>query len=207
MNESLLDPRLPAWINAIRVSFPDNIIFINSNGDAIGSERLRQSLAASGLDGIQINCYDGEKEFREKLDAVERWAREDSRVVVHYSGSLRRMSERNGLLNVRVKAIPSALPAFWNRGGHVPGVAPSGKYQGVSRCPSPFEQMYINYLGEVILCCCDYAFEVVLGSVVETSLADIWQGNAYRRCRERHMRKEFQDLPLCRSCNRITVDV
>jgi len=206
MNEPLLDPRLPTWISNIRADFPQNIIFINTNGDAIGSESLRENLAESGLDGMQINCYDGEGEFRKKLKIVERWAEKDDRILVHYSGSLRKMDKRNGRLNVRVIDIHQPLETFWNRGGHLPLVKPSKKYGQVDMCLFPFEQMYINHLGQVIICCSDYKFEVVLGSIIESSLADIWEGKAYRELRRRHIIGDFKDLLLCRACNRIIAD-
>lgn len=204
MNEPLLDARLPAWIQTIRRNFPKNIIFINSNGDAILSQSMRDRLADSGLDGIQLNCYDSEDEFKNKVEIVEHWAKEDSRIFVHYSGSLRRMNKRNGKVNVRVKYVSELLPSFWNRAGHIPLVIPSVKYGGLGKCSFLFEQMYINHLGQAILCCSDYKFEVVLGSVVDASLSAIWNGQDYRKYRTSHENSDYNSLLLCRSCNRVT---
>jgi hypothetical protein len=206
MNEPLLDPRLSKWISIIRSNFPQNIIFINTNGDAIGTELLQIALAESGLDAMQINCYDGKDKFRHKLEAIERWAENDKRILVHYTGSLRKMNERNGRLNVRVKDVKAPLEAFWNRGGHVTWVAPSGKYQKIDKCSFPFEQMYINYLGQAIICCSDYTFKVVLGNVIKTTITEIWSGKAYRELRRCHTVGNFQSLSLCRTCNRIASD-
>lgn len=204
MNEPLLDSRLPRWIALIRERFPQNVIFLNSNGDAIGSQSLQNALANAGLDGLQINCYDNEQHFGEITKLVECWSKRDDRVLVHHSGSLRLLRGRNGRVNVRVKWIPAALPAFWNRAGHVTSVVPQGKYQGLAKCTFPFEQLYINYRGHVILCCCDYRFEVVLGNIAHTPLSAIWDGPGYWRYRTGHENGNVHDLLLCKSCNRVS---
>ncbi len=202
MNEPLLDSRLPELIQTIRREFPANLIFLNSNGDKIYSSSLRNRLAESGLDALHINCYDGKEEYKKKVEVVESWAEKDHRIKVHHSGSMRKMEERNGSLNVRVKCFTKPKAKFWNRAGYIPSVAPKRKHKLRGKCNFPFEQLYINYLGQAVLCCSDYKFEVVFGSVVEQSLMEIWNSRGYRMYRAHHEKGNVSELPLCRSCNR-----
>jgi hypothetical protein len=86
-----------------------------------------------------------------------------------------------------------------NRSGNVPA---SRHLDGplAFGCPRPFQQMYINYLGQAVLCCNDWRFEVIMGDTATSSLLDIWTNAAYQRYR-RHLRQKNRNLPLCATCD------
>jgi len=57
----------------------------------------------------------------------------------------------------------------------------------------------IHWDGTVCPCAFDPREKYALGSLRNQSLAEIWQGEAYRRLRSR-FRSAWQDIPLCSDC-------
>ena len=53
--------------------------------------------------------------------------------------------------------------------------------------------------GRVALCCADFDGKVILGDMNASSMADIWNGEAYRRARRQHLKDGGPDI--CRSCD------
>ena len=71
-----------------------------------------------------------------------------------------------------------SMPDLQNRSGNVPGARRLAAPLPLG-CPRPFQQMYINYRGEAILCCNDWRFEVVMGDTAASSLKEIWLNETY----------------------------
>jgi radical SAM protein with 4Fe4S-binding SPASM domain len=67
-------------------------------------------------------------------------------------------------------------------------------------CPRPFQQMYVNYRGEAVLCCNDWRFEVIMGDTAAASLDAIWQNDKYRAYR-RQLQRRNRAMPLCATCD------
>jgi radical SAM protein with 4Fe4S-binding SPASM domain len=67
-------------------------------------------------------------------------------------------------------------------------------------CPFPFTRMCVVFNGDVILCCQDWLRKVVVGNVATTSLEQIWNCDFMNRLREKMIRKEFEDIEICRDC-------
>ena len=92
-----------------------------------------------------------------------------------------------------------ATPDLINRAGNVPhsrrldAPLPLG-------CERPFQQMYINYRGEAVLCCNDWRFEVIMGNTTETTLQDIWTNANYRAYRQ-NLQRQNRAMPLCSTCD------
>lgn len=89
---------------------------------------------------------------------------------------------------------------FYNRAGHVPHVA---CISPMVSCNWVFDKAYINYRGDVILCCSDYDYEVVFGNVVEDPFYNIYNGVKYNEYRDAHRAGRGKEMPLCKNCNRI----
>jgi hypothetical protein len=59
-------------------------------------------------------------------------------------------------------------------------------------CPTPFSFLFIGYDGQYYLCCSDWKKEVPLGSVADTSFADVMLAKlTHARTRQ----------PVCKTCN------
>jgi radical SAM protein with 4Fe4S-binding SPASM domain len=70
-------------------------------------------------------------------------------------------------------------------------------------CPYPYYSLSINADGIVSPCCVDWNRELALGSVATESLLDIWNGEALRTLRRRHIRDGLGSNPSCASCGQV----
>jgi radical SAM protein with 4Fe4S-binding SPASM domain len=203
MNEPLLDSRIYDWTARARAALPRCLILLSTNGDPLlASESAAEKLVNCGVDAVHINCYDAdESAFAALQGLVGDMAARFPQVLVHETASMARLNGPNGRVNVSLRWMPAAGTVFWNRGGHVPDVAPSATRSREHQCSFPWKQMYVNHLGEAVICCSDWAFEVVLGNVMETSLGEIWKNDDYRRVRRLHSRNKLDEIPLCARCN------
>ena len=72
--------------------------------------------------------------------------------------------------------------------------------QGNQRCGQPWKRIMVRHNGEVMPCCDASGLSLVVGSIYESSLAEIWQGPAAERIREIHKEGRFAEHPVCRRC-------
>lgn len=69
-----------------------------------------------------------------------------------------------------------------------------------SVCPFPFYSLVIHSDLQVSVCCVDWNKKVVVGSLRQQSLRDIWTGPAMHDFRMQHLRRERSQIPGCASC-------
>jgi len=175
MAEPLFDTKLAEHIQAIREIFPLNTILINTNGDLINSYHDIEPLFEAGLSYLTVNVYDANRKFL--------------------------FNELEGMPRVTINWIASLRKMFFNRGGLL---SERNKLTVRGRtCSYVFKKMCINYLGDVILCCADYFYQVVFGNVIEMDLWDIWTSERYVYYRIMHRQGRGYLRPLCSECNRI----
>jgi len=91
-------------------------------------------------------------------------------------------------------------PFFYNRGGLVDVASTPVQHK---YCEWIFNKIYINYKGDLLLCCSDYEFEVVMGNINEQNLDEIFNCDLYREYRQTHIAGESKTMPLCNKCNRL----
>jgi len=83
-----------------------------------------------------------------------------------------------------------------------------GKLQGVSvpesrvPCPAIYMTMPIQNNGDVPMCCIDSHAETNMGNVFEDGVRAVWQGERFTKLRELHEAGQYEDLPICKDCNR-----
>jgi radical SAM protein with 4Fe4S-binding SPASM domain len=65
-------------------------------------------------------------------------------------------------------------------------------------CPAPYEQMVIQWNGDVATCCTDYEGETKVANVFESSVEAVWTGELLRQ-RRRDM-QAGRLLPVCARC-------
>ncbi len=68
-----------------------------------------------------------------------------------------------------------------------------------------WSHLVVDWDGEVVLCCNDYAHEVVVGNLNKESIRDVWFGGKMKAIREIHKRGEFFKIPFCDKCNKRTI--
>jgi MoaA/NifB/PqqE/SkfB family radical SAM enzyme len=69
-------------------------------------------------------------------------------------------------------------------------------------CQAPFSNLFLNYTGEVRVCCYNWRFPI--GNLLSQSIDEIWNGTAIREIRERLSRFEFAEG--CDFCAAQTAD-
>jgi len=173
MAEPLCDPGILLKLSLARKFFPDNVIFLYTNGDLLDQEMV-EKLKKTGLDGMAVSVYDNKNE----------WLPRAACVYPEFLAFMRR---------------EDIAPSLFNRGGHVSVECPKPR----KSCDFLFDKMYINFKGEAILCCADYKFEVIMGDALNESLLDIWEGEKYKTYRMMHESGKGKVMELCFNCNRI----
>jgi MoaA/NifB/PqqE/SkfB family radical SAM enzyme len=210
MNESLLDKRLPDLIAYARKRCPESWIAINTNGDAL-SLALLQRLFEAGLNSLDVNAYDNPAQHQAHVALAQRLMATHSHITLHTSYSNPFFQGDNfprtmQLINCRDLSywepqflMKIATPHLQNRSGHVPQARRLTEPLPLS-CPRPFQQMYVNYRGEAVLCCNDWRFEVIMGDTAKASLGEIWGNTRYQAYR-RQLQNKSRAMPLCATCD------
>ena len=68
-------------------------------------------------------------------------------------------------------------------------------------CHHLWERMSIHWNGDVALCVADIDGNYKLGSLRESSICDLWNGEGITRIRECHKNGDFKAVPLCAACD------
>lgn len=200
MNEPLLDKRLEQKIHSIRKACSKAHLRFNTNGDLLTSDRLKL-LFEAGLDGLIVDCYDSPSQYTDKLTMIEATLAEYKDIVVQPDFDIRAQSVNRKFVQVYdCSDYHKEASYLTNFAGHV--VRDIGIQLPLKRsCFTVFEQMYINYKGEAILCCQDWGFQVVLGNVLRDGLLGIWNGERVKHYRERLTNNDRGSLLLCKTCD------
>ncbi len=77
------------------------------------------------------------------------------------------------------------------------GINSSSKYQ---LCPTIYQRIVISWDGKVVSCCNDFRRQQIMGDVTKQSIKEIWNSEPFQNLRRKLSNKQFQSLPLCRSC-------
>ena len=68
-------------------------------------------------------------------------------------------------------------------------------------CSDLWRRMFIWWDGRVSPCDVDYKTTLGVGSVVHSTVKDIWDGRGYRDLRERHLRRQRKNIEICSRCS------
>lgn len=70
-------------------------------------------------------------------------------------------------------------------------------------CSLPFTSFWVHIDGRVSSCCRDYHGELIVGDVKQNPIRDVWNGEAFRRLRDAHMRRDVTSYRLCANCDMV----
>lgn len=89
---------------------------------------------------------------------------------------------------------------FLDRAGNNSYFKNEVKHERIIGCEQnrPIERMHILADGRVIICCQDWRKEVVLGSISENNIKEIWNGKKYYKIRESIYNRN--GIELCKKC-------
>ena len=63
-----------------------------------------------------------------------------------------------------------------------------------------WSNLYVLSDGTCVPCCVDWQGEHPLGNLNDSTISEVWHGEAYAELREAHMQIRKADIPLCAAC-------
>lgn len=203
--EPLLDNRMPELVAMARQTLPRAKILIQTNGDALTVEK-GLAIFEAGLHKLIINCYDNHG------DQILRMQNLISEIVVRNpkirylkSGF---MDNFNSMICYEhhdeiSREIALEDKTWWkedtaeNWAGNIPG---SLKKPLRKSCIHPFNQLYVQHNGNVVLCCSDWKGEVIFGNLMQASLPEVYSSPVAAKYRK-NLAKKNRKMKLCEVCN------
>jgi MoaA/NifB/PqqE/SkfB family radical SAM enzyme len=179
-NEPLLDKRLIGFIQQASARVPKATIYIFSNGELLDQELLSK-LFDSGLRYIYLSIHDQNQYPK-------------ARCLHQHFGDDR--------IYIGLEFSENKPASFHNRGGNLT----TGDVNQISRfdmgCELPFGQAVINPDGDMVLCCCDFYYDVPVGNVRDRPLPDIfYHSEKLNEIRTRLRAGTRHGLVLCEKCS------
>ena len=205
--EPLHDPALTARADLAKCRCPDTLIQIATHERMIDAPRTKM-LADSGIDVVFASLnfqgkpdLDLAKQKINRLSEAGEILRKSNKVLV--MTSLLNMLESKQARLIRRLCDAANLPlesyrATTRAGDADVAVAQQKKSQPIAPCHRPFVKAYIRAGGELALCCEDWRYRTPLGNAAASSIAEIWQGEAYREIRRKLLAGQpFAPCSLC----------
>jgi len=167
----------------------DHVSLISVSIDATTKETLIKTRSTSRLAKIENAVF---------LLLEKRGSKESPRILVNFTVEDCNRHEQEEFLQ---KWIP-----------HVDAVRINGMYTyertidnlAVTRertpCREIYDQMSIDFNGEVRMCCLDGFRVTSLGNVFEEGVYNVWHGEAFTAIRRNHEEKNYGAQPFCETC-------
>jgi MoaA/NifB/PqqE/SkfB family radical SAM enzyme len=219
MNEPLIDKNLGDKIKYLADRKQEStVIKINSNGSMLNGD-MGEQLIESGLDRINFSIHGIRKEtYEAQMKGLKL-----EKVLENINNFLELKKRKNTdkprirITMVKTKAIEEELPEimdYWGKREVKVNVRPLEnraqreiatqginpyKWRPFSFCNRLFEQAYILYNGDVVLCCVDWERTTILGNLKEKTLEEIWNSPEYMDIRLRYLKGDLGGL-LCQRC-------
>ena len=217
--EPLLDKRLPAKVAQVKAA-GIKVVNIATNASIL-FEKTARALIDAGLDEIYITIDSMKKDVYEAI----RVRLDFDDVLANTLRFIELRDKINPGLRVRVQMIKQelnhteepAFRAFWNdrlqetdqvvvqkahNWASAADVKKFGDESDVNTypCIALWGTCVIHVNGDVPLCCMDTETQHKLGNVGDETLADIWNGDATRAARDKHLNGVRAQIPLCDGC-------
>jgi 2-deoxy-scyllo-inosamine dehydrogenase (SAM-dependent) len=173
-NEPLLNPKLRDIVECVTRANPQCKPQIFTNGDRLTEDVMLQFFAA-GLQNFVVSRH---------IPFSDKW---DNRIF-----SL-------------IKKYPNQISLYqpedhvWkNRGGLMKDLPGKNGLYHAKTCNAP-AYVNITIAGQVLLCCCDYKKDYVVGDIKKQSFMEIWNDAKFKQLRRDILNGKFE-TPLCKAC-------
>lgn len=218
--EPLVHPRIYDMLDyAVRNS--GVFVTVTTNGTTLNEKRIAK-LLASGLHMIDISVdaltartyarvrVNGDLEITRanilRLLEIKRHTGASTRIVVsfveqpenaHEAPGFELYWKKQGVDSVVIRRLHSAA-------GGVASIAQSMRArqdEGLRYpCLYPWERILLNPRGQLAYCPQDWVHGSVIADYRLTTIREVWQGEAYRKLREAHLKNNFCDHRFCGQC-------
>ena len=221
MNEPFIDKDLFRKIVYIHEQIPDSKVVVTTNGGLLTRERVDEMLdVGEALHALYVSFQGIEKDAYEKtmrgamhfehtmeninylLEQQRRRGSEWPRVWITMV-STDVIDAKKAVAYWKKRGVRSKYTALENRGGNIADAESfswSGHMDYFSTCTRLFKQGYINFNGDMVLCCTDYSRKQVLGNITNSSIYDVWNGERASDIRRRFLGGQIHTIDLCRDC-------
>lgn len=174
--EPLLDKRLVDFMRYAKKRLPKVTIIIFTNGDYLTFDKYME-LVNAGVDEFHVTQHsltmpDGIKDL------------------------LRHFKSLIGLPVPIQYFILNDMSPLYNRGGLISVL---NNYDIPNCALRNFRNVFIDYEGNVVLCCNDYFSSIRFGNLKGKKLLDIWFDEKFKKVR-RDLRAMYFNFPLCKRC-------
>lgn len=218
--DALLHPQFDEILSILRSGRHQHTIILTTNGLALNKQR-RQAILDTNVDYVNVSIDSLDPDTYKKIRGVPL-----APVLKNLNGLLREAKEQGKDVKVSVNMVVVSsnrdeiehAKKYWEDRGvfltlqkannWIEGSEEAGNEEwtnsnsGVSRypCQNPFLNPAINADGTVSLCCGDWNNSTLLGDFATSTMAEIWDGEAYKHARRCHLKNDFKQLPLCQDC-------
>ena len=204
-NEPLSKEIIYTRLSQARKLLPKATLHTNTNGDYLQKDTIER-LKQSGLNSLNIQCYLDEKESFSPELIKEKISQIASRINLEYDEVLNAQDRyevkfRHEIMDIRCYAL-NFKSMGTNRGGSV------DKINAIDRqapCFVPFNNLYIDYNGNVMPCCNLRSDNpehkiFILGNIKKDSLKNIFSNK--KLCTMRKMLSVYgKKMYPCNECN------
>ena len=207
-NEPLLNPRLLDELSLIADAVPCARPAIYTNGDLLNRDVLAGLLKA-GVRYVRVTRYPHQASVAPDYGPLRRWMR-NAGLLDGFEWEWRPVRQglaarwQDAAAGVLVEVIRPEVAGYNDRGGTA--IVPLMSRPRTDRCRMTSTSLSIDYRGVVKMCCnvipdSAAAHErYVVGSVADSSLAELWAHPSMQDWRTRHARADWSASPACRSC-------
>ncbi len=221
MNEPFIDKDLFRKVVYIHENVPDSKVVVTTNGGLLTRDRVIEMLDIGdalkalyiSFQGIEKDAYEetmrGKMHFEHTMENINYLIEQQRKRITDYPHvwitmvSTDIIDAKKAVSYWKKRGVRSKYTALENRGGNIKN-AESFSYSGhmgyYSTCTRLFKQGYINFNGDMVLCCTDYSRKQILGNITDSSIHDVWNGPRAVDIRRRFLGGEIHTIDLCRDC-------
>mgnify|MGYP001572631586 CR=1 FL=1 len=216
--EPLADNTIIDKIKYIKKSNPENSVLLTTNGVLLTSE-ISKALIENKVDKIAISIHSPDaKTYQnitgfDKLEAVEKNIKELIRLKKESFFSnpkiiLRviRMPENEHEIKDFIKKwekypVKIEIRDEHNYGGKIE----SNPLKNPPRKRYPCYHLWfspgINWVGETTICCDDVSRQATIGDTNNSTVHEIWNGDALKKYRKYHLSGQYDKISACKNCD------
>jgi len=221
MNEPFIDKDLFKRVSYIHQQIPDSKVVVTTNGGLLTKDRINEMLDIGealhalyiSFQGIEKDAYEttmrGKMHFEHTMENINNLLEQQRRRNTEWPKvwitmvSTDIIDAKKAVAYWKKRGVRSKYTALENRGGNIKDAesfSVSGHMEYFSTCTRLFKQGYINFNGDMVLCCTDYSRKQVLGNIANSSIEAVWNGPKAVDIRRRFLGEQIHTIDLCREC-------
>lgn len=214
LGEPLLDKYICERIKYAKDHGVEDVAF-NTNATEL-TEEMSHNLLEAGIDGIYFSVDSMDADTFNKIRPGS-----DFHIVINNIKNFMKIKNESGnYKHVQTRVSMTVMPAnqhevepfkkYWlpivgqvGFGEWVEHSSTAGEiidYNPDFVCSQPFQRMFIMYDGVCTPCCVDDARGYVVGEMGNSSVKEVWHGEAYQKLRESHLSHNYRDIEICKRC-------